>query len=359
MKAYVLNAIGQLDLMEVPRPELKCGQVLVEIKAAGICGSDVPRIFKNGTYHFPTIPGHEFSGIVKDVFDDTLTRWLGKRVGVFPLIPCMECTPCRDKRYEMCMAYDYLGSRCDGGFAEYVAVPARNLIELPEDVSYEAAAMLEPAAVGIHGLQKADIQNVKKAAVFGPGTIGLLIAQWLRGFGVPRILLVGTCEDQRMLAQKLGFEEFINSRDIDAASEIMRQTAEEGADLVIDCVGEKSVIANCILAAKRGGEVLLIGNPHGDFELKRDVYWQILRKQLRLLGTWNSSFVPEDAEDDFRKTLEAMRKGILEPEKQITHMLEFDELHKGLEIMRDKREFCNKIMIKNFEKKFGNKKEVL
>lgn len=347
MKAYVLQAVGQLDLMEVPEPEPECGEVLVEVKAAGICGSDIPRIFENGTYHFPTIPGHEFSGVVKEVFDDTLIRWKGKRVGVFPLIPCIECNPCKNKQYEMCMNYNYLGSRCNGGFAQYVAVPARNLIELPEEISYEAAAMLEPAAVGIHGLQRVDIKKVKTAAVFGPGTIGLLIAQWLRGLGVPRIYLVGTREEQRILAQKLGFEEFINGRDIDAVAEIMEQTAGEGVDLAIDCVGKNSVIADCIQATRRGGEVLLVGNPHGNLELKRDVYWQVLRKQLRMSGTWNSSFVPEDMNDDFRRTLDAMRKGILVPEKQITHRLAFGELHKGLELMRGKREFYNKVIIKN------------
>ncbi len=350
MKAYVLNEVGQLDLMEVPKPELKQGQVLVEVKAAGICGSDIPRIFVNGTYHFPTIPGHEFSGVVKEVFDDALAHWLGKRVGVFPLIPCMKCVPCQNKQYEMCMDYNYLGSRCDGGFAEYVAVPARNLIELPNGISYEAAVMLEPASVGFHALQKVDLKHVKSVVVFGPGTIGLLAAQWLRGLGVPRIFLVGTREEQRMLALKLGFEEFLNGKDVDAVTEILKKTAGEGVELAIDCVGEGSVVADCIRVAKRGGEVLLVGNPHGDLHMGRDVYWQVLRKQLRLSGTWNSSFVPEEATDDWRMTLEAIQKGVLRPEMQITHKFSFDELYKGVELMCDKREFYNKVMIMGTEK---------
>lgn len=345
MKAYVLNAVGQLELMEVSKPELKPGQVLLEVKAAGICGSDIPRIFVNGTYHFPTIPGHEFAGIVREVSEESLLHLVGRRVGVFPLIPCMRCTPCEQKQYEMCMNYNYLGSRCDGGFAEYVAVPIRNLIELPDEISYEAAAMLEPASVGIHALQKIDLKRVKSAAVFGPGTIGLLTAQWLRVLGVSEICLVGTNECQRDLVSELGFEKFYNGKAADGVGEILKETAGEGVDLAIDCVGAGSVVSDCVNVAKRGGEVLLVGNPHGDLLMDRDVYWKMLRRQLKLSGTWNSSFVPENAEDDWRRTLVAIKQGGLQPEKQITHKLAFDELHKGLEIMRDKTEFYNKIMI--------------
>ena len=206
MKAYVLNRIGCLDLMDVPEPMLKDGEVLVEVKAAGICGSDIPRIFANGTYHFPTIPGHEFAGVVCKVKDKENEGLIGKRVGVFPLIPCRTCAPCQKRQYEMCMHYDYLGSRSDGGFAEYVAVPVRNLIEIPDGISMEAAAMLEPASVGIHALRRVYEEGMNSAVIFGPGTIGLLIAQWLRALGIEKIILVGTGEGQKKLAGELGLQ---------------------------------------------------------------------------------------------------------------------------------------------------------
>ena len=158
MKAYVLEGINQLKYKEIKMPELHEGEVLVEVKAAGICGSDIPRIFETGTYHFPTIPGHEFSGQVVSAYDGEQNPWIGKRVGIFPLIPCMECFTCKKVEYEMCRNYNYLGSRCDGGFAEYVAVPEWNLIELPDKVSYEEAAMLEPAAVALHAVRRLDLQ---------------------------------------------------------------------------------------------------------------------------------------------------------------------------------------------------------
>ena len=128
MKAYVLEGIGELVYKDVPIPRLHEDEALVEVVNAGICGSDIPRIFETGTYHFPTIPGHEFAGVVRDVGGKEHADWLGKRVGVFPLIPCMQCEQCKKKNYEMCQAYNYLGSRTDGGFAEYAAVPVWNLI---------------------------------------------------------------------------------------------------------------------------------------------------------------------------------------------------------------------------------------
>ena len=344
MKAYVLNGIGKLDFMDVPKPVLKSGEVLVEVKAAGICGSDIPRIFETGTYHFPTIPGHEFSGIVREIYGDGQKSLLGKRVGVFPLIPCMQCAPCKKKQYEMCMQYDYLGSRRDGGFAEYVAVPARNIVELPEEISFESAAMLEPACVGIHALKQIDIRRVKSAVVFGPGTIGLLMVQWLRVLKVKDICIVGTNDSQKGLAGELGFECFYNGRNEDAVGCILRETAGEGCDLAIECTGFAEVLGDCIKVTKRGGDICVVGNPHGDVTLPKDIYWQLLRKQLRMCGTWNSSYIPEEASDDWRMTLKAIADGQLCPEKQITHRLAFDSLQKGLQMMRDKAEFYNKVM---------------
>jgi L-iditol 2-dehydrogenase len=344
MKAYVLNRIGQLDFCEVPKPVLQKGEALVEVRAAGICGSDIPRIFQNGTYHFPTIPGHEFSGLVREVFGAEDEALVGKRVGVFPLIPCRTCSLCQTRQYEMCMQYDYLGSRRDGGFAEYVAVPIWNLLELPDEVSFEAAAMMEPAAVGVHALGRI-AGPVKSVSIFGPGTIGLLMAQWFRAFGAEHIYLVGTNDGQKAMAETLGFSLFYNGRERDGAAQILEQTGGQGTDAAVECVGCKETLSDCLQAVKRGGDVIIVGNPREDIRLSKDSYWQILRKQLHLSGTWNSSYVPEEAEDDWRRTRRAIMDGTISPEKQITHKLAFDDLLHGLLLMRDKTEYYNKVMI--------------
>ena len=114
MKAWVLHGIGDFRLEEADEPVLAKGEVLVSVKAAGICGSDIPRVYRTGTYSYPTIPGHEFSGMVVKTGEGADPGWLNKRVGVFPLIPCGSCVPCKKRQYEMCRHYGYLGSRQDG-----------------------------------------------------------------------------------------------------------------------------------------------------------------------------------------------------------------------------------------------------
>ena len=116
MRAYELHVVNDLRREDIEKPEIPSGWVLVQVKASGICSSDIPRIFTNGTYHFPTIPGHEFSGVVAAYGEGVPEERVGKRVGIFPLIPCRTCPQCRQKKYEMCEHYDYLGSRRDGGF---------------------------------------------------------------------------------------------------------------------------------------------------------------------------------------------------------------------------------------------------
>jgi L-iditol 2-dehydrogenase len=353
MKAYVLEAVDRLTYKDVPTPSLHPGEVLVEVMAAGICGSDIPRIFETGTYHFPTIPGHEFSGRVVEVYrgdgdcpmQEELSGWIGKRVGVFPLIPCGECGPCRRHQYEMCCHYNYLGSRCDGGFAEYVAVPVWNLVALPDAVSYEEAALLEPASVALHAVRRLELDGVQSVALFGLGTIGILIAEWLSVMGVPRVYATGHSAQHGSLMKSVtsGGYEYLQVGQ-SAADWILQQTDGQGADVVIDCVGTSGSLEDALVTVGAGGQILEVGNPKGDMKLSRDVYWKLLRRQVRITGTWNSSYTQEDG-DDWHTVLSCCADGRLKLRELITHRLPFDELSRGLHIMRDRTEYHNKIMI--------------
>jgi L-iditol 2-dehydrogenase len=347
MKAHVLEAVNQLVYKDVPTPKLHPGEALVEVMAAGICGSDIPRIFETGTYHFPTIPGHEFSGRVVDVYrEGNLSGWIGCRVAVFPLIPCRECPPCRKKQYEMCQHYNYLGSRCDGGFAEYVAVPVWNLMPLPDTVSYEAAALFEPASVALHAVRRLELEDVQSVALFGLGTIGVLIAEWLYALGVPKVYATGHRAQHGGLMKSVTCDayEYLQVEDSETADWILQQTGGLGADVVIDCVATPSSLSDALLAVCPGGQILEVGNPKGDMHLSRDIYWKLLRKQVRLTGTWNSSYTREDT-DDWHTTLAYCADGRLKLEELVTHRLPFDELEKGLRMMRGRTEYHNKVMI--------------
>lgn len=346
MRAYVLNQIGQLDYMERPLPELKEGTALIKVGAAGICGSDIPRIFEMGTYHFPTIPGHEFSGTVTEAYDASGKTWIGKRVGVFPLIPCGRCPSCMKREYEMCSQYDYLGSRSDGGFAEYVRVPVWNLIELPDEVSMEAGAMLEPASVALHAVRRLALGEFDTVAIFGLGTIGCLVAQWLHAFHIKKVLAVGHRREHGMLMKKTTSKDYLYRMEEEGSvSEwIFDNTNGQGVDIAIDCAGSLVTVANCLNCVKPGGQALVVGNPKGDMFFPKEVYWKILRKQIRLTGTWNSTF-DHSPKDDWIETVRYMSDNRLQPEELITHKLAFENLPQGLKLMREHTEYYNKVMV--------------
>lgn len=341
MKAYNLRGVSDLQFENVDIPVPEDSETLVQIKAAGICGSDIPRIFVNGTYHFPTIPGHEFSGI------DVKTK---KRVGVFPLIPCRKCKPCRDGRYEMCRNYSYLGSRTDGGFAEYAAVPEWNMIELPDNATFEQAAMLEPMAVAVHAMRSISPSCDDTVAVMGLGTIGMLLVMFLLDAGVTDIYVIGNKDFQRKTCKAMGIDEI---RYIDAASEeqnsavaeqIMNVTHGRGVGVFFECVGKNETIKTALKVTAPGGRIQLVGNPASDISFDRDTYWKILRNQLTVKGSWNSSFTHDD-DDDWHYVLNRLKEGKICPEMLISHRFGFNELNKGLDIMRNKTEDYIKVMI--------------
>lgn len=345
MKASILYNIEDLRYEDIPKPILKDNEVLVNVKACGICGSDVNRVFKTGTYHFPTVIGHEFAGVVSEAPNHL--GLLGKRVGVFPLKPCFQCDACKDGNYEMCSNYDYLGSRCDGGFEEFVAVPAWNLIDLPDKVSFEEAAMLEPASVAIHTLNQVDEIKNRNVAIIGPGTIGNILCQVAHLLGAKSVIMIGRTQRKLDYAQKLGANYIINSATQYVKASVEAITNKLGVDIVIEGTGACESLSLAIEITRSGGEIVLMGNPSDNMNLPKNIYWQILRRQLKLFGTWNSSF--GEKKNDWKTALSYMESGKLDLRSLITHRLPFNSLKEGLNIMRSKEIISNKVMLINNE----------
>ncbi len=351
MKAWVLHDIGNITLDDVPVPKPERGQVLVKVKAAGICGSDIPRIYSTGAHKMPLIPGHEFAGEVIGLGEGVGNKWLGKRVGVFPLIPCKRCTSCNNRIYEMCRNYNYLGSRCNGGFAEYAAVPEWNLIDLGGNVKYEEAAMLEPMSVAVHAIRRVNPVPGDRVLVLGQGTIGELIVMFLIEMGIENIFVVGNKELQRDNMIKLGIskENYCDSRTQNTCQWIHDMTDGQGVDVAFECVGSNKTIAQSVDCAAPAGRVCVVGNPCGEMTFERNTYWKILRNQLIITGTWNSSFYGEsdldNIKDDWHYALSRLKHTKINPSVFITHLLSINELEHGLIIMRDKTEDYVKIMV--------------
>lgn len=330
MKAYVLHGVGDLRYGNWPIPEIQPGWALVRVLAAGVCSSDIPRIFEKGTYHFPTIPGHEFCGIVEKVADRTDEEWLGKRVGVFPLIPCQKCLSCKKEQYETCENYDYIGSRRDGAFAEYVAVPVWNLLALPDSISDVQAALLEPAAVALHAVRHLGELDGKSVCVVGTGAIGIIAAQWAKILGAQCVTVKGRNEGKKQVVKQCGME---------FTTEVNREF-----DCVIEAVGSVQAWRDSIALIGVSGKIVLIGNPTGNMNLPQNIYWKILRKQITLTGTWNSSFGNETS--DWVKVLQVVQAGILKVDPIITRILNQDELIQGLDTIRNSNEINCRTVIR-------------
>lgn len=364
MRAWVLHGVNDIRLETADTPAPGDGEVLVSVKATGIYGSDIQRVYDTGAHVHLLVIGHEFSGVVADVGLGVESKWIGKRVGVYPLISCGNCIPCQGKNYELCRDYSYLGSRRDGGFAEYVAVPAENLIELPSEVKYEETAMLEPMAVAVHAMRRIEVSESDTIAVCGLGTIGLLLLMFLLEAGESgeaiirkdsgdkyvgrfyrKILVIGNKESQKRTVVKMGLSEdcYCDSRTQEVAEWLLERTDGKGVDVFYECVGKNETFAQAVTYTAPGGKVVLIGNPYSDMGLERNVYWKILRNQLTVTGTWNSSFT-HSLNDDWHYVTNRLTQKRINPSALISHRFPLEKLVYGMEIMRDKTEEYVKIM---------------
>ncbi len=325
MKACVLHEVGKLVYEDVAMPVCGADEVLVKIINCGVCGSDIGRVFKTGTYHFPTIIGHEFAGLV--VADES-GEWLNKRVAVFPLLPCFDCDMCSTEHYAQCRNYDYYGSRRDGGFAEYIAVKRWNLLELPQNVSFVEGAMCEPTSVALRAIKSLNPSSNDELLVTGAGPIGMIVGFWAKSRGVKNVYYIDLDEGKIDLAKSFGFHKYEGQR----------------VTCCIEGTGASSAIATAINAVDPFGKIILMGNPGREVTLSAKDYQNILRKELTLVGTWNSMY---GKESDWKDSLIAMSEGKLPLKKLITHTPSLAQAFDTLKMMADRTEFYCKVVIDN------------
>ena len=349
-KAWVLHKIGKISLEDVEIPTPKTNEVRIRVMAAGVCGSDIPRIYETGAHRMPLIPGHEFSGVVDKTGEGVDKALIGRKVSVFPKIACGKCDMCLAGMPLQCRDYDYVGSRRDGAFAEYVTVPTDNLLEIPENISFEEAAMLEPFAVAANAVRTGSkgVEADKNVAVCGLGTIGLMTVMLLKEAGINNIYVIGNKPGQKAKAMELGISEghYCDSSTQDPLkwlSEVNR-----GISLYYECVGKNETISLGIETLNPAGRLILVGNPYSDMTFPKDIWWKLLRNQITVNGIWNSSFSHSEPDNDWNYILKRMTEGRLQPSKLISHKLDIDELDKGFLIMREIKEDYCKIIMKKF-----------
>lgn len=324
MHALVLHDVAKLTYDEIDNYKLEKDKVLVKIKYCGICSSDIERVFVTGTYHFPTIPGHEMAGTIVAVNDED-EKLLGKNVTIFPMLPCMKCDACKDEQYAQCSNYNYFGSRCDGGYAEYLLVPIWNLVFLDEDVDLKIACMSEPTAVSLHAINIMDIKEGQNIAISGTGTIGFLMAFFVREKKA-NVTIVGRNKEKLKIAEDYGFNAINISDNI--------EEYKNKFDGVIEAVGSNQSINQSIELVNTFGKVVLVGNPKEDVLLAKKTYWKILRKQLVVTGSWNSSY--GNSVNDWKEIVKYMKSKDIPFESLITKEYKLNESKEAFEFLKNK-----------------------
>ena len=292
MKALQLTAYGQLEPVDLPKPTPAADELLVRVESCGICGSDVHGYDgSTGRRIPPIVMGHEAAGTVEAAGDGVTDFAAGDRVTFDSTIYCGQCFFCRRGQGNLCDNRRVLGVSCDeyrqdGAFAEYVLVPARIAVHLPEGLSFEHAAMVEAVSIAVHAVRRAKPEANDSAVVIGAGMIGQLIVQALRASGCGRIVVADVDDSRLALAARHGAEITLNADTADVAESARRLTDGRGADCTYEAVGSAGTVAAAIASTRKGGRVTLVGNISPTVPLPLQ---DVVTRELTLLGSCASA----------------------------------------------------------------------
>ena len=293
MKALNLYGVQDVRLEDVRKPEIEnANDVLIKIHTAGICGSDISRFGKIGSYNPGLTWGHEFSGTVDSVGSGVTSVRKGDRVTACNCFPCFHCDYCQQGNYARCTDMKVLGGQVNGAFAEYIRMPAENVLKLPDSMVFATASFIEPSSVVVHGMRQVDIKPGSSVAIVGCGTIGLLAVQWAKNYGAGDVFAFDTDEMKLALAAKTGATETFCVKDKNHFSRFQDITHNAGVDVVFESSGNVTGIGSSLLLAAKGGTVVLLGIPYGDVALPRLNFEKIVRNELKVIGSWNSISAP-------------------------------------------------------------------
>ena len=325
MKAAVLSGKETIQIEDRPVPEIQAGEVLVEVKACGICGTDIHAVFSGDFYPMGTVFGHECAGIVAAVGADASGVQIGDRVVVAPAPPCGVCVHCRNGRDNLCANHleGDIGSTPDrpGACAEFIRIPQpdRMIRPLPDSMSFEQGALVEPLSVAFHSVRQSRIKPGDAAVVLGAGPIGLGVVQFLRISGAGRIIVVEISAERAEMARRFGADETINPMAIDTgvAEKIRSLTHARGAAVVYECTGVPQVFTNALQYARSGGQVVAIGVIEKEAPI--DVF-TLLTREIEIKGSMCYTSV------EFQIVLDFIARGRIDTDAMISDVIALADL---------------------------------
>ena len=318
MKAVRLVGPGQpLEMQEVPVPPVGAKDVLVRVKAAGICRSDMH--YRAGTSTVPDLPrtlGHEVAGVIEEVGPAVRNVKVGDRVCLHYLVSCGDCSYCAMGSEQFCTTGSMIGKYQDGGYAEYIVVPSRNAVPLPDEIPFEQGAiMMCSSATSFHALNKAEVRPGESVAVFGVGGLGISAVQLARAFGALDVYAVDINADKLKLAEGYGAIA-VNASTTDPVAEISRLTGGQGVDVALELVGLRQTIEQAVHSLGVFGRAVLVGIAEQPFQLHS--YHDIIPKEAQIIGCSDHLL------SELFLLVEFARRGVLDLSSVITRTVPLD-----------------------------------
>jgi L-iditol 2-dehydrogenase len=336
MKAAVWYGGRDIRIEDLPKPAVGPEEILVKVKAAGICGSEFHAYEGLSKRRVPPlVMGHEFAGVVEGIGERTTGMKLGDRVTMHPAVPCRVCEQCLSGRTNLCGARSHVGLDFPGAFAEYVKAPGRAFYRIPDSISFEEATLAEPLSVGIHAAGLANVGDGDVVLILGSGVIGLsclIAAREKRG-----TILVSDLVGSRLdFARSLGADAVIDASKVDPPEEVRRTTAGRGADTAIEAIGLEKTINQAISSVKYGGRVTIAGLLD---EMIQVNILQVALREIQLNGSYGRT------DDDFRRSLTVLEEAAPKIRRLITHRFPLDHIAQAFETMSKEKGSAMKIML--------------
>lgn len=324
MKCVVIERPGKVSLQQRQLPALRKDFARIQVKAAAICATDLEVVDGNIPASYPLIPGHEWSGVVSQVENPAHSHWLGKRVTGSNDVVCGVCEACRSGNWRYCKEFEEIGFKQPGAYAEYIDVPVYGLVELPDSLPFEHAALAEPMGVALGVWEKAEPKFGKTCLIYGAGSIGLCCLCVAKVMGMRRIVVIASSRDRLDIAKKLGADYVIATKEQDLFAQ-MQRIHPEGTDYIIEATGIEECIANSLKLCKKGGTVVLAGYGRGkQMTIRMD---DIHINNLRLIGAGNNW-------NQHKKAVALMREQKLNMELFVSEKLPLEAFQKGLDDAR-------------------------
>ena len=339
MKAVVLIGNGLLQVEKIDIPDLEPDECRIAIRAVGICSSDIPRAYHNHAYYYPLVMGHEIAGEIVDCGSAVSDKHrVGDHVTVFPLIPCGTCPQCNEQKYAQCVSYSYYGSRKNGGYAEYLNVREWNLLSIPKYIEFTDAALIEPIAVVKHAIDRSGILMLNKPgniAIIGGGFLGLMAVELLKILKPEiKVTIIDRNQYKLDIASDLGASTVCLKTKEDWNSYVEKHA--NSYITVFEATGIPNLFCKSIELTKAHGTVLWMGNISGDLKFSQGLVSSILRKELKIKGTWNSTY--NGMNDSDWVTVRNLLTDGLKPSKIVSKIIMLEEVPELIRCMNAHKE---------------------